>query len=1060
MMKKKLASFIVDCRFIILAVMLVLAIGSVFLMQKVEVNEDMTKYLPDDSAMKVGMDIMTEEFPEMDTSQTIRVMFDDLTAEDKEIVLEALQNIEYVDSVSYDADSADYNKENHTLFVINSKYEYDSEEMTAIEKALDSDFSEYTMTWNNDDTGIPHIPTWILVAAVGILMTILFVMCGSWIEPILFLIGIGFAVLINQGTNIFMGSVSGITSSISSILQLILSMDYSIILINRYKQEKERLNDNKDAMKAAVENAFSSIVSSGMTTVIGLLMLVFMSFKIGMDLGVVLAKGVFLSMVCVLMLMPGIIISCDKLIQKTAKKELHIPMNWAGKFSYKMRYVISGVFVVLMVVAYILQQQTGIVYTLQKEDEVAEVFQADNTLVLVYDTKDEDAVSNITTWLNDDENVKSVMSYYTMLATPYTAEELSEEISKLSDDMQLDKNVLAMFYYDYYAGDEAMEMTVSEFLSFISDTVVNDELFAEYVDEEMIDSVDKIGKFADATQLTTPMSSAEMATFFEMEESKVKQLFSVYFGTQKMEQGISYAEFMNFLVTDVMNDPTYGAAFDEATKAQLQQTNTLVQAGASGKAYSVKEMDAVLSEMGMNFGEQMVMLTYSYHYGTAFTGSETLTLPEFLNTMMTKVIQDPNYGAYFDQQTIGKLQTLYGVVSLGADTKTYHYSDMAKMLSMDAGQMAQLYMLYWGNKSTNSEMSVKDFIDFINTDILSNEAYAEQFDEEMSGMLTTAQKLVNAVVSGENYSAKQMYELVSGMGMELDESPLELMYLYESAINRSNAEWTMTTEELFNYLIDVVLVDERFSDLLDEDAKAALTDAQVTLEDGKKQLQSEQHSRMIITTSYPAESEETYAFISDLSSLCDDKLTGDYYFVGNSAMNYEMSQTFDEELLFITILTAVVIYLIVAISSKSFIIPLILVLIVQTGVYITVSTIGLQGNTIYYLALLIVQCILMGATIDYGILFTNYYVENRKTETVLEALKKAYAGAIHTISTSGLILVIVTAIVGNGFKEPTVAAIVKTLSIGSFVAIVLILFILPGVLACCDKLITKKNNRA
>ena len=1059
-MKKKIASFVVDFRLIILAVMLVLAIGSAFFMQKVEVNEDMTKYLPDDSAMKVGMDIMEEEFPEMETSQTIRVMFDDLTAEDKESVLEKLQNIEYVDSVSYDADSVDYNVDNHTLFVINSKYEYGSEEMVSIENVLDNSFSEYTMTWNNDNTGISHIPSWVLLLAVGILMIILFVMCGSWIEPFLFLVGIGFAVLINMGTNIFMGSVSGITSSISSILQLILSMDYSIILINRYKQEKEHLSDNKQAMKAAVENAFSSIVSSGMTTVIGLLMLVFMSFKIGMDLGIVLAKGVFLSMLCVLVLMPGIIISCDKLIQKTAKKELHIPMNWAANFSHKARYVISGIFVVLMVVAYILQQQTDIVYTLQKEDKVAEIFQADNTLVLVYENEDEGAVSDITTWLNDDENVKSVMSYYTMLATPYTAEELSEAISGLSDDMQLDKNVLAMFYYDYYTGDEPMEMTVSEFLTFISDTVVNDDMFAEYIDEDMLGSVDKIGKFADATQLTTPMSSTEMAAFFEMEESKVNQLFSVYFGTQKIEQGISYAEFMNFLVTDVMNDPTYGALFDETIKAQLQQSNTLVQAGASGKAYSVSEMNAVLLGMGMDFGEQIVMLTYSYNYGTASVGSETLTLPEFLNTLITKVVQDPDYGAYFDQQTVTQLQTMYGVVAMGADTQTYHYSDMANMLGMDAGQMAQLYMLYWGNNSTDSEMSVKDFIDFINTNILSNEAYAGQFDEEMSGMLLAAQKVINMVVSDEKYTSEQMYELISGMGIEMDAGSLELMYLYEAGINHSNAEWTMTTEELFNYLVDVVLVDEHFRDLLDEDAKAALSDAQVTLEDGKKQLVTEKHSRMIITTSYPAESEETYSFISGLASLCDDKLTGDYYFVGNSAMNYEMSQTFDGELLFITILTAVVIYIIVAISSKSFIIPLILVLIVQTGVYITVSTIGLQGNAIYYLALLIVQCILMGATIDYGILFTNYYVENRKNENVLEALKKAYVGAIHTIATSGLILVIVTAIVGNGFKEPTVAAIVKTLSIGSFVAIVLILFILPGVLACCDRLIIKKEKQA
>lgn len=1059
-MKKKFASFVVDCRYSILAVMLVLAIGSVFLAQKVEINEDMTKYLPDDSAMKQGMDIMTEEFPEMESSQTIRVMFDNLEAGKKAAMLETLESLEYVDGVSYESDSTDYNKENHTLYVLNTKYAYDSAEMASIENALETGFAEYTMVWENDDTGIPDIPISLMLIAVGILLAILFIMCGSWIEPVLFLIGIGVAILLNQGTNIIMGSVSGITSSITSILQLVLSMDYSIILINRYKQEKANYSDNKEAMKAAVSNAFSSIVSSGVTTVVGLLMLVFMSFKIGLDLGVVLAKGVFLSMVCVLVLMPGIFILSDKLIQKTTKKEPHIPMDWAAKFSNKTRYIVSAVFVVLMVVSYLLQQQTGMVYTLEKEDEVAEVFPADNMLVVVYENRDEAAVSVLTDMLEEDTNVKSVMSYYTMLATPYTAEELSQKISEMSEDMQLDENVLAMFYYDYYNGDEVLKMTVSEFLGFISDNVVNEEMFSDYIGEDMLNSVDNISKFADATLLTTPMTAAELAAFFDMEEAQVKQLFSVYVGMQKMEQGISYAEFMNFLVTVVMNDPAYGAAFDDATKTQLTQANTLVQAGAGGRAYSVAEMNAVLSGMGMNLGEQIVMLTYSYHYGTEFTGAETLTLPEFLGTLITKVIADPVYGVYFDQTAVVQLQTLYGVVSLGADTTAYHYSDMAKLLSMDAGQLAQLYMLYWGADSADCTMSVKEFIGFIADIILTNEAYAGLFDEELSKMLITAQTLVNAVVSGEEYTAQQMYNLVAGMSMELESTSLELLYLYEAGVNKSNAEWTMTIEELFRYLVDTVPEDERFSAVLGEEAKTALADAQVSLKDGKKQLVTEKYSRMIITTGYPAESQETFQFIETLSSACAENFEGNYYFIGNSAMNAEMSQTFDGELLFITILTAVVIYVIVAISSKSFIIPLILVLIVQTGVYITVSTIGLQGNTIYYLALLIVQCILMGATIDYGILFTNYYVENRKNATVLEALKKAYAGAIHTIATSGLILVTVTAVVGRGFKEPTVAAIVETLSIGSFTAIVLILFILPGVLACCDKLITGKNDRA
>lgn len=152
------------------------------------------------------------------------------------------------------------------------------------------------------------------------------------------------------------------------------------------------------------------------------------------------------------------------------------------------------------------------------------------------------------------------------------------------------------------------------------------------------------------------------------------------------------------------------------------------------------------------------------------------------------------------------------------------------------------------------------------------------------------------------------------------------------------------------------------------------------------------------------------------------------------------------------------IFLIVALTFKSLIIPLILVLLVQCGVYITVSVTSMMGGNMYYLALLIVECILMGATIDYGILLTNYYREARASMDVKDALKAAYAGSTHTILTSGLILILVTAIVGNFFDEATIAAIVKTISIGALCATLLILFVLPGVLACCDRLIVKKKN--
>lgn len=324
---KKLANLIVDRRRIVILLMLLCTVVCLFLMQKVEINDDMTKYLADDSPMRIGMNIMEEEFPEIETSQTIRIMFQDLNSEQKSEILSELERIEYVDSVDYDAESEDYNKDNHTLYVLNTSYDYGSDEEISIETALDENFGQYDMVYRNGDTGIGALPTWIVCLAFGILMVILFVMCNSWIEPFLFLITIGAAIVINMGTNLVMGSVSNITFSIASILQLVLSMDYSIILMNRYRQERELTEVKEDAMKKALVHAFSSITGSSLTTIVGLLALVFMSFKIGMDLGIVLAKGVLISMLCIFTVLPFLILISDKLIHKTAKKVLNIPMN-------------------------------------------------------------------------------------------------------------------------------------------------------------------------------------------------------------------------------------------------------------------------------------------------------------------------------------------------------------------------------------------------------------------------------------------------------------------------------------------------------------------------------------------------------------------------------------------------------------------------------------------------------------------------------------------------------------------------------------------------------------
>ncbi len=1138
-MMKKIADFIVEKRKIVLIIMLALTVVCVGLMTRVEINEDMTKYLADESSMKIGMDIMSEEFPAMEQPSVIRVMFTDLADDEKSQVFETLQKFDHVTSVSYDPESSGYNKDNHTLYILNIDCAYGGEEEASIETSLEENFVDYDVVWRNDDTSLPDLPLWIALVAVAMLIVILLIMCGSWIEPLLFLSAIGIAVAINMGTNIVLGSISSITFSISAILQLVLSMDYSIILINRYRQEKAQASNPVEAMKSALVNAFSSIASSSMTTVVGLLALLFMSFKIGFDLGIVLAKGVALSMICILTVMPGIILMFDKLIEKTAKKELNVPMGKLASFSYRMRTGIAIFFVFLFVGSYILQGSTAIAYTLTDEDPVAAVFPKENMLVMVYETKDEAAVAEIAHDLEKDEKIKSVMGYSTMLAKPLTAEEMATSIKAMAGDMPLDASVLKMLYYTYHTNGSVKNLTAGEMLDFVSKNADN-ELFASYMGEgEMGDSLSMLSSFTDAESLTKPMTADELAKIFGMKSDDIKSLYLYYF-TQNGGVGVdkmTLSVFADFVINEVAKDKTYGAMFDEETISQLSQLQLFADAKKMTTPYTYKQ---VASMLGVE--EEMAKMLFAYYFASQPSYNPApMTVSEFIS-LAIELSENPAFSSYFDSETtslikilsafqpltkgtIGSkqltcnelanligadenmLRILYAVneadsmasqwkismhklmnflgenkdlvssmadpasaelmataqklVNASVKSTAFTSDGLAELTGMEPSQAEQLYILYTSLHGDTSDwkLSIQNFVKFINSHILTNKDFSSHFDENTSKLLPAAETLVDAVISGDSYSPADMASMFEGISEDINKNTISLMYLYYAGVNNSDPQWTMTTESFFTHLVDNVLSDSRFDAMIDDKMKSTLADSEAQLVDGKSQLVSPDYSRIVISSVYSDESEDTTQFLSDLTERCEKELDGEFYLIGNSAMSYEMQQTFDKELLFITILTALAIFVVVAITFRSITIPAVLVFLVQCGVYITVSIIGLRGINIYFLALLIVECILMGATIDYGILFTNYYIENRKKLGVKEALAESYKGSSHTILTSGLIMVIITAIVGNFFGNPTIGQICTTVSTGCLSATVLILFILPGLLAALDKVIIKKQKQ-
>lgn len=1225
---RKIADTLVGARIWILATVVILAAVCAFLIPNVEIITDMSEYLPDDSSMRQGMDIMEEQFPDAETSNTIRVMFTGLPESERQSVLARLEALPYVNSVSYDSESEDYNTGDYTLYILNIPYDYSTDEMDAVEDALADDFSGYYhMVYSvDDDSSTADLPMWIVVLAVVIVMIVLLIMSASWLEPFLFLITIGLAIVINMGSNLILGSVSQTTYSVAAILQLALSMDYSIMLMEYYSQERRNRSPSQ-AMKQALTKAITPVASSSITTVVGLLMLVFMSFKIGADMGIVLAKGVFISLLCVFTALPALIVICDGGIQKTRKPVPKIPMAWMARFSHRFRYVVLGVFVVLFVGVLLLKGNTEIAYTLTESSEIDEVFGKENSIVLIYRNEDEDAVTQLAQTLEQEDSVKSAANYTSSLGLSYTAAELADALATMDSDIALDETLLELLYYEYFDAS-LYDMTAGTFLDFLTE-VLEDETFSQYLDSDTLSGAEALSRFSDTESLTRFMTATELAEFFELDEDTVEQLLLYYY----IQYGgvsagtMTLSGFTDFVLNDVAGSEDYGSLLDQSALSELERLQTFTNAAAMTQVMDCSSLAALLG-----LDEEDMALVFIYYYSnssydpgeltltefvqlantaaaddtlsayfdedslahltslsqltdpvvlqtpmssqqvaavlgldetvtqqlfqlyalqSAQTGSEevtqeesteegsvqdtasetlTMSLWEFVSYLQEDILSDPLYADYFDEAAQEQLNSLYALMSLALSGESYSYSEMAQIVEMDeetlrllytygaaqedldtwrlsprtavnflvsqgdvgllndsqlsqlttlqsiiegavAGtaytpaQLAQLlgmeeaqarqvYLLYISVHGDTSGwgMSIQGFLGFLVDDALRDDNLSGQFTQQSTQELTAARTLVDAVVSGTAYSAQEMTLLFSDLTEDLDENTMELLYLYYASANHSDGAWTMTLTELLEFISDQLADDIRFSPWLDQDLLDTVENARQQLEDAAAQLQGSAYSRLVLTTTLPLESDETTAFLDQLNQALEDALTGDYYLIGNSPMAWEMAQSFDSELNRITLLTALAIFLVVLIFFRSLAVPVLLVLLIQTAVYATMVIMNLQGQSMYYLALLIVQSILMGATIDYAILFTNYYRTNRRSMGRKASLLGAYSSSIQTILTSGLIIVLATAILGYAFSDLTIRQICHTISKGAACSILLILFILPGVLASFDRL--------
>ena len=726
---RKVTDFIVKARYVFLTLFVILAIFSLYLGTKVNINEDIMKYLPETSEIKIGKDIMDEEFIEQDSS-VLNVMFKGLSDTEKEDTLKKLESINGVSSVLYE-NTDEYNRDKYTLYVLNVD-DYDHSKTAENVYNEVNEMKPEAMSGSIYSEWKPVLQIWIVVVAIAMAMIILTILSESYIEPWLYLISIGVAVFINKGTNIIFPSVSNITDSIVAILQLALSMDYSIMLSNRYRQEREKEKDKTKAMKNALYNSFKAISSSSITTVVGLLALVFMSFTIGRDLGLVLAKGVVLSLVSIFFCLPGLLVLCDKLIMNSKKKTINFSLKGLGKYSYKTRWVQLVFIIASFIAAYILKGNIGILYTGTQQDEVSKHFPSTNQIAIIYENKYDEIITKYCKSIEDDEKVNQVLCYGNTINEKLAYNELNQKFKDLGQDTEIDDYLIKIIYYNYYNKNTKDSMTLSEFTKFIKSDVYSNEKVSESIDDNIKENMDLLENFATKDNVNQKRTANKIANILDMNESDANDLL-IYYNSKHLDTKMSIKDFVNFMINEVRVDPNYGSSVDANTLASLKQLQPLINTNTINKQMTS-------NEIANTFGIDKSLVDQLFlFYRTTQDSKSTMTINEFANVALNMSNQDA-YKDMFDESTIKSLNMLSTLSSEQIITNELDVSSMKTSLnnlglSLDDNTMSLLYIYYTGY-NTNSKLTLNGFAN-VALNMAEQDAYKSYFSEDTKKSLQT-----------------------------------------------------------------------------------------------------------------------------------------------------------------------------------------------------------------------------------------------------------------------------------------------------------------------------------
>lgn len=480
---------IVKHRKLVIIICLLLMIPAVIGYAFTHVNYDLLNYLPGDLETMKGQDILVDEFG---MGAFTMVIVEDMPDKDVAALKAKIEQVDCVKDVLWYDSVADlslpvdllpdelkdaFYKDNATMMIAlledTTSADRSMEAIKEIRKLCNEQCFASGMTGLIEDVkelSDKETPIYVAIAVVLSLIVLALTM-ESFVTPVLFLLSIGLSILYNLGSNIIFGEISYITKALTAVLQLGVTMDYSIFLLNSYEANKERFNNDKErAMAHAISNTFKSVVSSSITTVAGFIALCFMSFTLGMDIGLVMAKGVILGVICCVTFLPSLILCCDGLIEKTKHKSLIPNMDRVSEFITKHSIVFFVLFVALYIPAVYCNNHTGVYYNLDKSipadlpssvanEKLAEEFEMNSVYMVVLDNdmtaKDKIAMIDE---MEQVDGIKNVIGINSIVGPGIPAEMIPGSVASM---LKSDEHELMFVCSDYKAATEEVNTQIA-----------------------------------------------------------------------------------------------------------------------------------------------------------------------------------------------------------------------------------------------------------------------------------------------------------------------------------------------------------------------------------------------------------------------------------------------------------------------------------------------------------------------------------------------------------------------------------------------------------------------